>query len=53
MIEAERVTNNAGQAITVFTTDQQLYRVVLDVICTDQEDKSGEFDCMYGKIGRT
>ena len=37
MIEAERITNNAGQSITVFTADQQLYRVVLDVIWTDPE----------------
>ena len=32
MIEAEKLTNEAGQAYTVFTADQQLYRVILDII---------------------
>ena len=37
MIEAEKVTNEAGQAYTVFTADQQLYRVVLDIIWTNPQ----------------
>ena len=35
MIEAEKLTNEAGQAYTVFTADQQLYRVILDIISTN------------------
>ena len=31
MVEAQRLTNHYGQAITVFTCDQQLYRVMVDV----------------------
>ena len=29
MFEAERITNAAGQSVTIFTADQQLYRVAL------------------------
>ena len=32
MIEAEKITSQAGQNITIFTTDQQLYRVTLEVM---------------------
>ena len=32
MVDAEIVTNAAGQKITVFTADQQLYSVVLDIM---------------------
>ena len=31
MIEVEKLTNEARQAYTVSTADQQLYRVILDV----------------------
>ena len=31
MLEAQRLTNKCGQAITVFTNDQQLYRVAVNV----------------------
>ena len=31
MIEAQRLTNACGQTITVFTNDQQLYRVAVNV----------------------
>ena len=31
MIEAQRLTNACGQTITVFTSDQQLYRVAVNV----------------------
>lgn len=31
MIEAQRLTNECGQAITVFTNDQQLYRVAVNI----------------------
>ena len=31
MIEAQRLTNACGQMITVFTNDQQLYRVAVNV----------------------
>ena len=31
MVEAERLTNTCGQVITVFTNDQQLYRVAVDI----------------------
>ena len=35
MVEAEDITNNAGQAVTVFTVDQQLYRIALDITWSD------------------
>ena len=37
MFEAERITNAAGQSVTIFTADQQLYRVALDIIWSDPE----------------
>ena len=37
MIEAEKLTNEAGQAYTEFTADQQLYRVILDIIWTNSQ----------------
>ena len=33
MIEAQRLTNACGQTITIFTNDQQLYRVAVNVTC--------------------
>ena len=35
MINAERITNEAGQLMTVFTADQQLDRIVIDVTWFD------------------
>ena len=35
MIEVEKLTNEAGQAYTVFTADQQLYCVILDIFWTN------------------
>ena len=35
MIEVEKLTNEAGQAYTVLTVDQQLYCVILDIIWTN------------------
>ena len=37
MIEAEKLTNEAGQAYTVLTVDQQLYCVILDIIWTNPQ----------------
>ena len=37
MIEAERLTNEAGQAYAVFTADQQLYCIVFNIICTNSQ----------------
>ena len=37
MIEAEKLTNEASQAYTVFIADQQLYCVVLDIIWTNPQ----------------
>ena len=37
MVDAEKVTNAAGQKITVFTEDQQLYSVVLDIMWADHD----------------
>ena len=37
MIEVEKLTNEAGQAYTVFTADQQLYRVILDMFWTNPQ----------------
>ena len=34
MAEAARITHKTGQSITVFTVDQQLYRVALDISWT-------------------
>ncbi len=31
MVESQRITNECGQAITVFTNDQQLYRVAVNI----------------------
>ena len=31
IIESQRLTNEAGQQITTFTADQQLYRVMVDI----------------------
>ena len=31
MVEAQRLTNMTGQAYTIFTNDQQLYRVVVNI----------------------
>ena len=35
MVDTEKVTNVAGQKITVFTEIQQLYSVVLDIMWAD------------------
>ena len=35
MIDVESKTNEAGQHVTVFTADQQLYRVALDIVWSD------------------
>ena len=32
IVNTEKITNAAGQRITVFTTDQQLYGVVFDIM---------------------
>ena len=37
MHEAERITIDAGQCVTVFTADQQLYRVALDIVWSEPE----------------
>ena len=47
MIEAEKLTNEAGQAYTVFTAYQQLYRVILDVFWTNPQ----RFSNFISRIG--
>jgi len=37
MLEAQRLTNKCGQEITVFTNDQQLYRVAVNVTWVYQQ----------------
>lgn len=37
MVEAEKATNAPGQKIAVFTADQRLYSVVLDIMWGDQK----------------
>ena len=37
MIELEKPTNEAGQAYTIFTADQQLYCVILGIIWTNPQ----------------
>ena len=31
MVQAQKLTNECGQEITIFTNDQQLYKVAVDV----------------------
>ena len=33
MIEAQRLTKERGKAYTIFTNDQQLYRIVVNISC--------------------
>ena len=47
MYEVERITKEAGQTFTIFTCDQQLYRVCMDIIWASPEHWS-EF---YPRIG--
>ena len=47
MLEYKKVTEEAGQAITVFTVDQQLYRVALDMIWANP----GEWSKFYVRLG--
>ena len=47
MYEVERITKEAGQTFTIFTCDQQLYRVCMDIIWASPERWS-EF---YPRIG--
>ena len=37
MEDAERICNSAGQKYTVFTVDQQLYAIVLNIIWSDAD----------------
>ena len=37
MVKAQQLTNRYGQAVTVFTNDQQLYRVVVDILWNSPE----------------
>ena len=37
MIEGEEATTKVGQEVTVFTADQQLYRVMLDIKWSDAQ----------------
>ena len=37
MVDAERITNRSGQEITIFTADQQLYRVAIDITLSDPD----------------
>ena len=37
MINAEKITNEAGQSVTVFTADQQLYRIAIDITWSDPD----------------
>ena len=42
MCEAKRLTKEAGQNVTIFTADQQLYKVMVD-ITWDQKEKFNDF----------
>lgn len=37
MMELRRITNECGQSFTVFTADQAIYKVVIDIIWNDQD----------------
>ena len=50
MTDVELVTTNAGQEVSVFTCDQQLYRVTLDIIWANPE-RWQNFDLrLYWKV---
>ena len=55
--EVEIVTRDGGQEVSVFTCDQQLYRVLLDVIWVNSErwirfyPRIGEMHWMIGFTG--
>ena len=37
MCKIEKESNDAGQTFSVFTCDQQLYRITMDIIWANQE----------------
>ena len=37
MVESQRLTNSCGQAVTIFTNDQQLYNVAVNVMWVHPE----------------
>ena len=37
MHDVEKITNEAGQDISILTLDQQLYRVAIDIIWNDPQ----------------
>ena len=47
MIDVEKVSRNAGQEYSIFTCDQQLYRVTLDIIWTNPD----RWKCFYPRLG--
>ncbi|MEM7297990.1 MAG: hypothetical protein AAF391_06960, partial [Bacteroidota bacterium] len=47
MIDVEEVSRNAGQEYSIFTCDQQLYRVTLDIIWTNPD----RWKCFYPRLG--
>ena len=47
MVKAQQLTNSYGQAVTVFTNDQQLYRVVVDILWNSPE----LFPDSYARLG--
>lgn len=48
MFKAEKIAKSAGQGITVFTADQQLYRVVLDIVWSDPVCWTDFIPCIGG-----
>ena len=55
MYDIETASKNAGQQVTVFTCDQQLYRVTIDIIWDDPVrwkhfyPRIGHFNEFHGK----
>ena len=48
MVDAEKVTNAVDQKITVFTADQELYSVILDIMRTGQDRWMFFISCLRG-----
>ena len=48
MCEAKRLTKEAGQNVTIFTADQQLYKVMVDITWDEKEEFNDFIPCIGG-----
>ena len=52
MMKGEKLTKKAGQDFTVFTADQQLFRVIMDIIYGRiQNDWRRSYRVLVARIG--